>query len=413
MPLDIEKIKSDFPIFKNANRNGKPLVYLDSGATAHKPQCVIDAESDFYGKNYGTVRRGIYYLSAMATEKYEGVRKLVAEFIHAASPAEIVYTRGATESINIVARCYGDSQLRAGDEIILSEFEHHSNLVPWLMLRDRIGVKLVYVRSTRDWRFDMDDYAAKLSSRTRLVAITGMSNVLGTMPDLKAITSLAHEKGAKVLVDGAQMVPHMGINVKFLDIDFLAFSSHKMLGPSGVGVLYLKRELGEMMSPWQGGGDMIEYVQYDGFTMNELPYKFEAGTPNMAGVIGFGRAIEYINSVGLINIMMHERETTEYVLRRMLETEGMKLYGPHTAENRGSVFSFNYKDLHSHDIGSMLDFHNIAIRAGHHCAQPLMGKLGVISTARASFYLYNSREDVNILIDALQQSERFLKNAVR
>lgn len=413
MPLDIEKIKSDFPIFWNAHRNNKPLIYLDSGATSHKPQCVIDAESKFYSEDYGTVRRGIYFLSAMATEKYESVRRLIAEFIQATTPAEIVYTRGTTESINLVARCYGESQLKAGDEILLSEFEHHSNLVPWLMLRDRIGVKLVYVRSTRDWRFDMSDYADKLSERTKIVAVTGMSNVLGTMPDLKAITTLAHEQGAKVLIDGAQLVPHMGINVKFLDCDFLAFSSHKMLGPTGVGVLYVKRELGEMMSPWQGGGDMIESVQYDGYTTNELPYKFEAGTPNMAGVIGFGKAIEYINSVGLINIMMHERETTEYVLRRMLETDGMMLYGPTTAENRGSVFSFNYKDLHSHDIGSMLDFHNIAIRAGHHCAQPLMGKLGVISTARASFYLYNSKEDVNILIDALQQSERFLKNAVR
>ena len=413
MPLDIAKIKADFPIFRNTLRNGKELIYLDSGATAHKPQCVIDTESDFYAKEYGTVRRGIYFLSAMATEKYESVRKLIAEFIHAGSPSEIIYTRGATESINIVARCYGDAQLKEGDEIILSEFEHHSNLVPWLMLKDRIGVKLVYVRSTRDWRFDMDDYADKLSPRTKIVAITGMSNVLGTMPDLKTITTMAHEKGAKVLVDGAQMVPHMGINVKFLDIDFLAFSSHKMLGPTGVGVLYVKKELGEKMSPWQGGGDMIEYVQFDGFTMNELPYKFEAGTPNMAGVIAFGRAIEYINSIGLINIMMHERETTEYVLRRLNETEGIALYGPTTADNRGSVFAFNYKDLHSHDIGSMLDFHNIAIRAGHHCAQPLMSKLGVISTARASFYLYNSKEDVNILIDALQQSERFLKNAVR
>ncbi len=413
MPLDIDKIKSDFPIFRNGRRNNKPLIYLDSAATAQKPQCVIDAESKFYGEDYGTVRRGIYFLSAMATEKYESVRRQIAEFIQAGSPAEIVYTRGTTESINLVARCYGESQLKAGDEIILSEFEHHSNIVPWLMLRDRIGVKLVYVRSTRDWRFDMDDYSAKLSDRTKIVSITGMSNVLGTMPDLKTITALAHGKGAKVHIDGAQLVPHMGINVKFLDCDFLSFSSHKMLGPTGVGVLYMKRELGEIMSPWQGGGDMIEYVQFDGFTTNELPYKFEAGTPNMAGVIGFGKAIEYINSVGLINIMMHERETTEYVLRRMLETEGIQLYGPTTAENRGSVFSFNYKDLHSHDIGSMLDFNNIAIRAGHHCAQPLMGKLGVISTARASFYLYNSKEDVNILIDALQQSERFLKNAVR
>ncbi len=413
MPLDIEKIKSDFPIFRNTHRNGKPLIYLDSGATAHKPQSVIDAEAKFYSDDYGTVRRGIYYLSAMATEKYESVRRLIAQFIQASSAAEIIYTRGTTESINIVARCYGDAQLKAGDEILLSEFEHHSNLVPWLMLKDRIGVKLVYVKSTRDWRIDMEDYAVKLSPRTKIVAVTGMSNVLGTIPDLKAIIAMAHEKGAKVLIDGAQLVPHMGINVKYLDCDFLAFSSHKMLGPSGVGVLYVKRDLGEMMAPWQGGGDMIEYVQYDGFTMNELPYKFEAGTPNMAGVIGFGAAIEYINSVGLINIMMHERETTEYVLRRLNETEGIQLYGPTTAENRGSVFAFNYKDLHSHDIGSMLDFHNIAIRAGHHCAQPLMGKLGVISTARASFYLYNSKEDVNILIDALQQSERFLKNAVR
>lgn len=413
MPLDITKIKADFPIFAHTERNGRPLTYLDSAATSHKPKSVIDAEVKFYSEEYGTVRRGIYHLSAMATAQYEGVRNLIAEFINAASPTEIVYTRGTTEAINIVASCYGENQFRAGDQVLISEFEHHSNLVPWLMLRDRIGIEIVYVRSTKDWRLDLDDLAAKLNSRVRLVAITGMSNVLGTMPDLKAIGKLAHDNGSLFLVDGAQMVPHTGINVQFIDCDFLAFSSHKMLGPSGVGVLYMKRELADKMLPWQGGGDMIESVYYDRFTSNGLPYKFEAGTPNMAGVIGFGKAIEYINAVGLVNLIMHERETTEYVLRRLLNTDGMEVYGPHSPANRGAVFSFNYKDLHSHDIGSMLDFYNIAIRAGHHCAQPLMGKLGVISTARASFYLYNSKEEIDILLEALVECERYLKHAVR
>ncbi len=413
MPVDISKLKADFPIFGNSHRNGRPLVYLDSAATSQKPQAVIDTESKFYSEEYGTVRRGIYHLSALATAQYEGVRNLVAEFINAASPTEIVYTRGATESINIVAHCYGEKQLRAGDQVLISEFEHHSNLVPWLMLRERIGIELVYVRSTSDWRLDMDDLAEKLSHRVKLVAITGMSNVLGTMPDLKAIGQLAHQHGALFLVDGAQMVPHSGINVQFIDCDFLAFSSHKMLGPTGVGVLYMKRDLADKMLPWQGGGDMIESVRFDGYTSNGLPYKFEAGTPNMAGVIAFGKAIEYINAIGLVNLIMHEREVTEYVLRRFRETEGIQLYGPQTPANRGAVFAFNYKDLHSHDIGSMLDFYNIAIRAGHHCAQPLMSKLGVISTARASFYLYNSPEEIDILLEALGECERYLKHAVR
>ncbi len=413
MPIDISKLKADFPIFGNSQRNGRPLVYLDSAATSHKPQAVIDTESKFYREEYGTVRRGIYHLSAMATAQYESVRNLIAEFINAASPTEIVYTRGATESINIVAHCYGEKQLRTGDQVLISEFEHHSNLVPWLMLRERIGIELVYVRSTPDWRLDMDDLAEKLSGRVKLVAITGMSNVLGTMPDLKAIGHLAHERGALFLVDGAQMVPHSGINVQFINCDFLAFSSHKMLGPTGVGVLYMKRELANKMLPWQGGGDMIESVRFDGYTSNGLPYKFEAGTPNMAGVIAFGKAIEYINAIGLVNLMMHEREVTEYVLRRFQETDGIQLYGPLSPANRGAVFAFNYKDLHSHDIGSMLDFYNIAIRAGHHCAQPLMSKLGVISTARASFYLYNSPEEIDILLEALVECERYLKHAVR
>ncbi len=413
MPLDLTKIKSDFPIFANGHRNGQPLIYLDSAATSQKPISVIEGEAKFYREEYGTVRRGIYHLSAVATEQYEGTRRLIAEFINAKSATEIVYTRGTTESINIVARCFGEENLKAGDEILLSEFEHHSNLVPWLMLRDRIGVKIVYVRSTSDWRFDMDDYAAKLSPRTKIVAITGMSNVLGTMPDLKTITQLAHDRGARVLVDGAQLVPHCGFNVQFVDCDFLAFSSHKMLGPSGVGVLYLKRELGALMAPWQGGGDMIETVRYDGFTTNELPHKFEAGTPNMAGVIGFGKAIEYLNAFGMVNVIMHERETTEYVLKRMQEIDGVELYGPTSAASRGAVFAFNYKDLHSHDIGSILDFKNIAIRAGHHCAQPLMGKLGVVSTARASFYLYNSPSEVDILLEALVESEKVLRHAIR
>lgn len=413
MSLDVAKIKLDFPIFTHAVRNGKPLIYLDSAATSHKPASVIDTEARFYREEYGTVRRGIYQLSAIATERYEAARQTVARFINAASPTEVIFTRGATDSINLVARCFGETFFREGDEILLSEFEHHSNIVPWLMLQQKVGVRLVYIKSTPDWRLDLEDFERELSQRTKLVAITGMSNVLGTVNDINAITAAAHRVGARVLIDGAQLVPHRRCDVQAIGCDFLAFSAHKMLGPTGVGVLYMTRELGEELPPYLGGGDMIEYVYYDDFTTTELPWKFEAGTPNIAGVIAFAAAIDYINSIGLDKLARHEEEVTAYVLERLLSADGFTLYGPQSPEQRGAVFSFNYKDIHSHDVGSMLDFDNIAIRAGHHCAQPLMGKLGVTSTVRASFFLYNEKEEIDIVIDSLRYAERFLKNAVR
>lgn len=413
MSLDPAKIKADFPIFRAQVRNGKPLIYLDSAATSQKPEVVIDAEADFYANEYGTVHRGIYRLSAVATERYEAARQIVADFINAKSASEIIFTRGATEAINLIAYSFGNAFVGADDEIILSEFEHHSNLVPWLMLKERVDARLVYVKSTPDWRFDIDDLRSKLSSRTKLVAITGMSNVLGCMPDLETICQLAHEHGAKVLIDGAQLLPHYGFDLREVDCDFLVFSSHKMLGPTGVGVLYMKEEIGKEIPPFLGGGDMIEYVYYDSFTTNELPYKFEAGTPNIAGVIAFGEAVEYLQTLGMKNISEHDQEVTEYALEKMLATEGIELYGPHTPEKRGALFAFNYKDVHSHDVASILDFSNIAVRAGHHCAQPLMKKLGVTSTVRASFSIYNAKEEIDILLENLKRCERFLKNAVR
>lgn len=413
MSLDVQKIKADFPIFANNERDGKPLIYLDSAATSQKPASVITAESDFYSKEYGTVRRGIYELSAKATERYEAARQTVADFVRAESTEEIVFTRGATDSINLVARCFGESKMQKGDEIILSEFEHHSNIVPWLMLAERTGVKLVFARSTPTWHVDMADLEKKISPRTKLIAVTGMSNVLGSVTDIEQIIDVAHSRGVKVLVDGAQLVPHYGCDVSKVKCDFLAFSGHKMVGPAGIGVLYMKKELGEELPPYLGGGDMIEYVRYDGFTPNELPWKFEAGTPNMAGAIGLGAAIKYLNKLGWDRLIEHENEVTEYVLERMLSADGITLYGPRAPERRGAVFSFNYKGIHSHDIGSMLDFANVAIRAGHHCAQPLMGKLDVVSTARASFFLYNEKEEIDILLENLKSSERFLSDAVR
>jgi len=412
MSLDIKKIKADFPIFQNAIRDGKPLIYLDSAATSHKPASVIAAEADFYAREYGTVRRGIYELSAKATEKYEGARQTVADFVKAASPEEIIFTRGTTDSINLVARCFGEAKMQAGDEIILSEFEHHSNLVPWLMLAERTGVRLVFAKSTPAWHLDISDLEQKISPKTKLVAVSGMSNVLGCVTDVEQVVQVAHARGVPVLIDGAQRVPHYGFDVSKVQCDFLAFSGHKMCGPTGIGVLYMKKELGEQLPAYLGGGDMIETVRYDGFTPNELPWKFEAGTPNMAGAIGLAAAIEYLNGVGWTELIKHEDSITEYVLERMLSTEGITLYGPQSPERRGAVFAFNYKEIHSHDVGSMLDFANIAIRAGHHCAQPLMGKLGVGSTARASFFLYNEKEEIDILLENLKTSERFLTDAV-
>ena len=411
MPLDGAQIRRDFPIFRAQERRERPLVYLDSAATTQKPQAVIDAIIAFYRDEYGSVHRGIYELSANATQSYENARQVVAEFI-GASTREVIFTRGATESINLLARTWGEANLKAGDEILLTEAEHHSNLVPWQMLAQKSGALLRFAGLTADWRVDSDDLIARLSDRTRLVAVTGMSNVTGDMPDLAAIIAAAHKVGARVLIDGAQLVPHSRVDVRVLDCDWLAFSGHKMLGPTGIGVLYQKEEIGEQAPPWLGGGDMIEFVEYDSFTTNELPYKFEAGTPNAAGTIGLAAAIEYLNRLGWPNISDHEGELTEYTLERLLAVDGLTLYGPQNPERRGSVFSFNYGDVHPHDLATIVDAAGIALRAGHHCAQPLMGRLGVGSTARISLYVYNSRNEIDFLCDSLKQSRRFLSNAV-
>lgn len=412
MSPDFSEIKRDFPIFRHPRPDGKRLVYLDSAASTQKPGVVIDTLHDFYRDEYSSVHRGLYQLSADASQRYEDARKKVAGFIGAESEREIVFTRGATESINLVSRCWGENFLKEGDEILLSEFEHHSNLVPWQMLKQKLGVRLVLIASTDDWRLNMVDYRSKLSPRTKLVAITGMSNVLGTIPELEEIVELAHSVGARVLVDGAQLIPHRAFDVVGIGCDWLAFSGHKMLGPTGIGVLYMKKELGEITPPWHGGGDMIEFVDYDSFTTNELPYKFEAGTPNFVGAIGLAAAIDYLSGIGMVNVCRHEQELTEYALERFLETPGLKLYGPKRPEERGAVFSFNFGNVHPHDVATILDADNVALRAGHHCAQPLMKKLGVGSTARASLYVYNQKEDIDLLLESLQHCERYLTNAV-
>ncbi len=411
MALPVDKIRAEFPIFAAQREAGRELIYLDSAATTHKPQVVIDAITRFYRDEYGSVHRGIYQLSALATQKYEWARQMVANLI-GASTREIIFTRGATESINLVARTWGESSIGAGDEILLTELEHHSNLVPWQMLAQKTGTRLVIAGSTPDWRVDLDDLLTKLSARTKLVAITGMSNVTGDMPNLQAICKAAHRVGARVLIDGAQLVPHHKVAVTDIDCDWLAFSGHKMLGPTGIGVLFQRAEIGETAPAWLGGGDMIEFVEYDSFTTNELPYKFEAGTPNGAGAIGLAAAIEYLDSLGWEQIAAHERDLSEYTLERLLEMEGLQLYGPHNLESRGAVFSFNYQDVHSHDLATIVDADGIALRAGHHCAQPLMGKFGVGSTARVSLYVYNSREDIDRLCDSLKKCKRYLTNAV-
>lgn len=411
MSLDVTRVRRDFPVYDAQERQGRKLLYLDSAATTQKPQAVIDAISRFYSDDYGSVHRGIYHLSAVATEEYEQARQVVADFL-GVSTKEVIFTRGATESINLVARTWGEAFLEAGDEILLSELEHHSNLIPWQMVAEKTGAHLVIASSTPDWRVDVDDLLSKLTNKTKLVAITGMSNVTGDMPDVARITETAHRVGAKVLVDGAQLVPHHPLDVRKVDCDWLAFSGHKMLGPTGIGVLYQKEEIGEQSPPWLGGGDMIEFVEYDSFTTNELPLKFEAGSPNAAGAIGLAAAIQYLNALGWQKIAEHERVLTEYALERLTSLEGLTLYGPADPENRGAVFSFNYQDVHPHDLATILDADGIALRAGHHCAQPLMKRLGVGSTARISLYVYNSRDEIDSLCDCLKRSRRFLSNAV-
>lgn len=389
--------KKDFPIFKQAI-HGKPLVYLDSSASSQKPQCVIDAIVDYYQNHYANIHRGVHELSVRATQLYENARAAIKDFIHAQFNHEIIFVRGATEAINLVAHSYG-RRLKVGDEILISRMEHHSNIVPWQLLADQIGVILKVIPISEKGEIDLESYEKLFSSKTKLVAIAHASNVLGTINPIQKMTEIAHAHNVPVLVDGAQAFPHMPVNVQALDCDFYVFSSHKAYGPTGVGVLYGKTELLEKMLPYQGGGNMIESVTFEQTTYNKLPYKFEAGTPNMAGVIGFHAALRYLQTIGMQDIVSHEKTLLEDATNQLNSISGLKILG--NASEKLGVLSFEMKGIHPHDIATILDHEGIAVRAGHHCAMPLIRYLNIPACVRVSFGIYNDHDDIDALLRGL------------
>ncbi len=406
--LDVEAIRADFPILSRSVGD-LPLVYLDSAATSQKPRQVIEAEADFYAAHNANTHRGIHMLGEEATERYEGARATVARFLGAPSPETIVFTRGVTESINLVAQGWGRTFLHEGDEILLSEMEHHSNIVPWQMTAAVTGATLRYLPLTDDGQLDLSDLGALLTERTKILSVTGMSNALGTITPLRQLVEAAHAVGAVVNVDAAQLAPHHRIDVAALDVDLLGFSGHKMLGPTASGGLYGKAEILEAMSPMMGGGEMIHEVFKDHSTYKPFPYKFEGGTMPVAQQVGLGAAIDYLEALGMDNVRAHEEEITAYALDRLLDA-GATVYGPKDASARGGAVSFWFKDVHPHDLATIVNEQGVAIRAGHHCAQLVMRRFGTPATARASFYVYNTKGEVDVLIDALARAEAIFTN---
>jgi cysteine desulfurase/selenocysteine lyase len=402
--VDVERVKNDFPIL-NRKVNGKRLVYLDNAATTQKPKVVIDALVDYYSRYNANVHRAVHQLSIEATETYENSRKKLAKFINSPSPQQVVFTRGTTESINLVKFAWGSKFIKEGDVILLTLMEHHSNMVPWQLLAKEKGARIEYTPITPDGRIDMAEFERLLGLSPSLVAFTQCSNVLGTINDAQRLCSMAKKVGAITVVDAAQSAPHMPVDVQNIGADFFAFSGHKMLGPTGIGVLYGRKDLLESMDPFQSGGDMIKEVHLDGARWNDVPYKFEAGTTNIADAIGLGVAVEYLSSLGMENVRRHEVELLRYAFDKMARIPNIKIYGPMDPEARGGVISFNLADIHPHDMASILDEEGVAIRSGHHCAQPLMEHLNVPGTSRASFYVYNSTEDIDVFIGALLKAK--------
>ncbi|HUG61620.1 MAG TPA: cysteine desulfurase [Methylomirabilota bacterium] len=401
-PYDVEAIRRDFPIL-STTVYGKPLVYLDNGASAQKPQAVLDRIMKAYTQEYANVHRGLHYLSNAATEAYEDAREVVRAFLNAASADEIVFTRSSTEAINLVAASYGGMALKPGDEVILSILEHHSNIVPWHFHRERNGVTIKWAPIREDGAFDMDAFAALLTDRTRIVAITQMSNVTGTVVPIAEVTRLAHAAGAKVLVDGSQGAVHMPVDVRALEADFYCFTGHKVYGPTGIGVLYGKRALLEAMPPWQGGGEMIREVAEDVVTYNDPPHRFEAGTPPIVQAIGLGAALRYMESLGREAIAAHEADLKDYAMERLGQMNSIRIFG--TTPEKGAIVAFEMKGAHAHDVATIIDRSGVAVRAGTHCAMPLLARYGVTSTCRASFGLYNTRGEVDKLVEALQKAQ--------
>lgn len=404
--FDADLIRHDFPVLSR-QVNGQRLVYLDSAATTQKPRSVI-AAMDFYYKNYNAnVHRGLHTLAEEATAAYEGARRLVAAFIGGAKPEEVIFTRNATEAINMVAFSWGRANIKRGDRIVLTEMEHHANLVPWIVLSQQVGAELKYIPIDDQGYLDLTNVDEIIGANTKIVSLAQMSNVLGTINPVDEIVKLAHRRGAVALIDGAQSVPHMTVDVKAMDADFLAFSAHKMLGPTGLGVLYGRQSILEQMEPFQYGGDMISEVGYDHATWNELPWKFEAGTPNIAGAVGFSPALDYLSAIGMDIVRQHEKHIASYALDRLGEIKSIRIFGPRDVNHRGGAVAFADKDIHPHDLATFLNNQGVAVRAGHHCAQPLMKRLGVAATARASFYIYNTEEDVDALIESLKEARRY------
>lgn len=397
----IADYRGDFPAL-HQDVNGHPLVYLDNAASSQQPTSVIDAVSRYHGNDHANVHRGVHTLSQRATDAYEGARDKLQSFINASSRSEIVLTSGTTESINLVAQSFCRPKLAAGDKILITHLEHHSNIVPWQLVCEQTGAELIVVPMNQDGELDMEALNSQLSEDVRILAMAHVSNALGTINPVKDIIATAKSLQIPVLLDGAQAVPHMQVDVQDLDCDFYAFSGHKMFGPTGVGVLYGRETLLDAMPPYQGGGDMILEVSFDGTIYNELPYKFEAGTPNISGVIGLGAAVDYLHSVGMSNIAQHEEQLLAYMTNELLQVEGMRLFG--TASDKASVQSFLVDDIHSHDLGTILDHQGVAIRTGHHCAMPVMSFYGVPGTARASLALYNNREDIDRLVEAVKKA---------
>ncbi len=397
---DMKRWRDDFPVL-GEHVHGRPLVYLDNGATTQKPQVVIDAEANFYAHDNANVHRAVHALSQRATEAFEAARRKVQRFINAAAPEEIVFVRGTTEAINLVAQSYARPRLAPGAEIIISAMEHHSNIVPWQMVCEQTGAALKVIPINDAGELDLDAYQRLLGARTKMVAITHVSNALGSVVPVAQIIQAAHERGVPVLLDGAQAISHLPVDVRALDCDFYAFSGHKMFGPTGIGVLYGKAALLEAMPPYQGGGDMIRSVTFEKTEYNDIPYKFEAGTPNIAGVVGLGAAVDYVGAVGREAILVHERELLRYATQAISGIPGLRIVG--TAKEKAAILSFTLDGVHPHDIGTILDRQGVAIRAGHHCAMPVMQRFGVAATARASFALYNSREDVDALVVGMHE----------
>lgn len=412
MSFDAKRLRADFPILSRTV-HGKPLVYLDNAATTQKPRQVIDALTRYYTTSNANIHRGLHALSEEATEAYEAVRARTAAFIGAPGARNIVFTRNATEAINLVAHAWGRTALKPGDVILLSELEHHSNLVPWQLLAQATGASLAFLPIDAQGRLRLEELDRLLTPKVKLVAVTHMSNALGTLVPVERIIERAKRQGALTLIDGAQSVPHQPVDVQALGCDLLAFSAHKMLGPTGVGVLYAREGLLEAWAPFQGGGEMIADVRPESSTWNEVPWKYEAGTPNIADVIAFGEALAYLERLTMPAVRAHERELTAHALEQLRAIDGLTLYGPPSAEERGGVVSFNLDGLHPHDVGTVLDAEGIAVRAGHHCAKPLMRRMDLTATCRASFYVYNTPDEVGQLVKAIRAAQAFFRGSVK